>query len=114
MELREVEYHPWSGTTKKWYFDDGNIVCVSSVDLDPLVEQCKAEANEVKGFTSKRKYHKVASLPPLIQHEILKKYHLDCFSSDPVDQKRLERIIEIDYPYLKTNQSKLWRPSGSK
>ena len=116
MQLRETEYDPWSGETKKWYFDnDGNVVCERSADLTALINNCKAEANYNVGFKSKQKFHKVASLHPLIQHELLTKHNLDCFSDDPSEKKRLEQIIERDYPYLKTNSAKLWRPtSGTK
>lgn len=110
MQLRETEYDAFTGETKKWYFDENNdIVCTRSVDLTALIDNCKEGANAVRGFAGKAKFHKVFSLPPLIQHKLLKEYNLDCFSDDPSEKKRLERIIEKDFPVLKTNSAKLWR-----
>ena len=115
MELRETEYDPWSGETKKWYLqDNGDITCERSIDLTSMIDNCKEQANSTKGFSSKVKFHKVASLPPLIQHEILKNHHLDCFSSNPADQRKLEKIIELEYPVLKTNSSRLWGANGTR
>ncbi len=109
MELRETEYDPWTGETKRWYFEEnGDITCVRSIDLTAMIDNCKDQALETKGFNSKARFHKVASLPPLVQHEILKNHHLDCFSNNPADQKKLEKIIELEYPLLKTNSSRLW------
>jgi len=110
-ELRETEYDPWTGETRRWYFEDnGDITCERSVDLTSLIENCKAETLEIKGFNAKHRFHRVASLPPIIIAEILKDHHLYVFSSDPADKKRLEKIIEQEYPAFKTNDSKLWRP----
>jgi len=110
MELRETEYDAFTGETKKWYFDDNNnIVCERSADLSALISHCKSQANMTNGFNMKEKYHKVASIPPLIQHRILKEHNLDVFSSDKADQKRLEKILELEYPVLKTNSAKLYR-----
>lgn len=116
MQLRETEYDSWTGETKKWYFDDdNNIVCERSVDLSSLINNCKAEANEMQGFRAKTAFHKVASIPPIIQVKIMKEHNLDVFTDDPNERKRVERIIEQEYPVLKTNSAKLWRPtSGTK
>lgn len=112
MQLREMEYDAWSGETKKWYFDDdNNIVCERSADLSALIDNCKNQSNAASGFAAKTKFHQVFSLPPLVQHKLLKEYNLDCFSDDPSEKKRLEQIIERDFPVLKTNSAKLWRPT---
>ena len=110
MDFIEKEYDAWTGETKSWYFDGNDIVCERTADPSKLIDACKNEANVTGGFSGKQKFHKVASIPPIVQHEIMKRYHLDVFSTDPNDIKRLEKIIEIDYPVLKTNSSKLWRP----
>ena len=111
-ELREVEYNPFTGETKKWYFDDqNNIVCKKSVDLTKLIDHCKEQEAVVKGFSeSKTKFHHVASLPPIVIEKIMKEHNLDVFSDNPADQTKLMKIIETEYPVLKTNSSKLWRP----
>lgn len=112
MLLRETEYDAWTGETRKWYFDeDNNIVCHRSANLSALINNCKNGANATKGFSGKTKFHKVFSIPPIIQHKLLKEYNLDCFSDDPTEKKRLEQIIEKDFPVLKTNSAKLWRPT---
>ena len=113
-ELRETEYDSFTGETKKWYIEDnGDVTLVRSVDLTALIDNCKEQAQSIKGFSSKHRFHKVASLPPIVIANILKDHHLDVFSSDPADKLRLEKVIEQEYPDLKTNDSKLWRPSGS-
>jgi len=115
MELRETEYDSFTGETKKWYIEDnGDVTCIRSADLTALIDNCKDQAMEVKGFSSKSRFHKVASLPPIIIAKILKDHNLDVFSSDPTDKRKLEKIIELEYPVLKTNSAKLWRPSGTK
>ena len=112
MLLRETEYDPWTGETKKWYFDENNnIVCHRSANLNALISNCKKGANATKGFSRKTKFHKVFSIPPIIQHKLLKEYNLDCFSNDPTEKKRLEKIIEQDIHVLKTNSYKLCRPT---
>lgn len=111
MRLREVEYDPWTKETRKWYIDDnGDVICERDVDLTTLISYCKDIANQTKGFDSKVKFHHVAIIPPIIQMEILQKHHLDIFSDNPSDMKKVEKIIELEYPALKLTQSKLWRP----
>lgn len=111
--LRETEYCPITGETKKWFFeDDGSITCERSIDLTKMIDACKAEANITRGFARDKKFHKVASIPPIVQHEILKEYNLDILgTSDPAELQKIERIIELEYPAFKTNDSKLWRPT---
>jgi hypothetical protein len=109
--LREVEYDPFTKETKKWYFDGDKIVHERSADLSTMISACKETANITSGFSSRYVYHKVASIPPIVQHKILKEHNLDVFTDDPVERKKVERIIELEYPVLKTNSSKLWRPT---
>ena len=71
-ELREVEYNPFTGETKKWYFDDeNNIVCKKSVDLSKLIDHCKEQEAVVKGFSEKlTKFHHVFHLPHIVIEKI--------------------------------------------
>lgn len=110
--LREVEYDPFTGETKRWFLeDDGSVSLERSVDLKGLIDACKEQTRDNKGFSNKKvKFHKVASIPPIVAHMILKDHNLDVFSNDPSDMKRLAKIIELEYPVLKTNDAKLWRP----
>lgn len=111
--LRETEYDTFTGETKEWYLnDDGSITCKRSVDLAKMIDNCKLESSLNKGFSSGTKFHKVASIPPIVQHEILKNHGIDVLgATEPAEIKKLERIIELEYPVLKTNNSKLWRPT---
>ena len=112
MSLRETTYDPFTGTTSEWHFDGTSIVQKKSVDLSALVANCQEQQMVQSGFSDREtKFHKVASLPPIVVEKIMKEHRLDVFSSEPADQKKLERIIEQEYPFLKTNSSKLWRPT---
>lgn len=110
--LREKEYNPFTGETVEWHFGDNNqIIRKKSVDLTALIDSCKREANAFSSFNDSRtKFHKVASIPPLIIEKIRKEHHLDVFSKEPADKKKVEKIIELEYPFLKTHSAKLWRP----
>lgn len=113
--LRETEYDPFSGETKQWYInDDGSVTLERKADLRRMIDHCKQEANLFTGFSNKLKFHKVASIPPIMIHKLMQDHNLDFFSEDPAEKKRLERIIETEYPFLKTHGSKLWRPVKSK
>lgn len=111
-QLRETEYDPFTGETKQWYLEDnGDVTCVRSVDLSGLIDACAEQAMERTDFNNKKtRFHKVASIPPIVAHEILKNHHVDVFSEDPSDKKKVEYIIETEYPVLKTHSAKLWRP----
>ena len=111
--LRETEYDPFTGEISEWWFDGDKIIHKKTVDLTALVDQCKREANAFTDFRAKTKFHKVASLPPIVIEKIMKEHHLDVFSSDVSDKKKVEKIIELEYPFLKTHGSKLWRPTGA-
>ena len=111
MSLREVDYDPFTGTKTEWHFEDDVIVQKKSVDLSALIQNCQEQASVQSGFSNREtKFHKVASLPPIVIEKIKRDHCLDVFSSDPNEQRRLEKVIEQEYPVLKTNSSKLWRP----
>lgn len=112
MDFIEEEYNHFTGETKKWYWDDDNgLVCHKTGNFQALLDFCKAERATTSGFSSRTKFHKVAMLPPIAIEQIMQNHHLDVFTSDPVERKKIEQIIESEYPDFKTNDAKLWRPT---
>ena len=111
--LRETEYDPFTGETSRWYFDGDKIIHHKTVDLSPLLEQCKREAAAFDSFNSNSKMHKMASIPPIVIDKILKDHDIDVFSDNPADIVKVARIIETEYPALKTHSKKIWRPHGA-
>ena len=111
--LRDVEYDAFTGETREWYIEEnGDITCVRKVDLRGLMDACLEQSMERTDFNNRKtRFHKVASIPPIVAHEILKTHHVDVFSEDPSDKKKVEKIIELEYPMLKTHSAKLWRPT---
>jgi len=116
--LRDIEYDAFTGITKRWYLDQDKIVCHKTWDERPLVQAAKRIANSTidQGFiNSKKTMHHMASLPPLVIEELLKKHNLNVLGDlTPAEQKKLNRLIETEYPWCKTHTKKLWRPHGVK
>lgn len=117
--LREVEYDPFTGITKKWYFtDDGKIVCHKTYEEGGFVEAARIRRHETAGrsfVNDSHAMHHMASLPPLVIEKILKDHGLNVMGDlSPSEQKKLHRIIETEYPYCKTHEKKLWRPTSHK
>lgn len=109
--LRECSYDPMTGETRRWYFDGKNIVRTKTVDLKPVVDQCKIESDSQPSFDPHRVFHKVATIPPIFIEKLMTDHHVDVFADDPREVVRLERVIETHYPLLKTHQKKIWRPT---
>jgi hypothetical protein len=110
-ELRDTEVDPLTGETRKWWFDGDKLVRTREIDLAPDVSVLKNEAKMNPGFRMDKPMQKVASIPMIIVEKLMKDHDLDVFSENPSEIRRLEQLIEINYPFLKTTEKKLWRPS---
>lgn len=112
QHLMDVEYSTWDGIKREWYFDDDTdeLICHKTSDVTRMLDYNKSLAAEQTDFSSKTKFHKMASIPPIVEMELLKK-GIDLKDSDPAMRKRLYQEIEQNYPHLKTHSKKLWRPT---
>lgn len=112
--LRETEYDPETGITKKWYIDGDQIVCHKEFDESPFLQQTQiARANTAgESFIGSRKaMHHMASIPPLVIEKIYKDHGINMMAElTPSEKIKLYRIIETEYPWCKTHEKKLWRP----
>jgi len=116
--LREVEYDDFTGITKRWYFDGDDIVCHKTWDEKPFLDITKALSNETLNesfINNPNRFHKMASLPPIVIESIMKKHNLNVMGDLSVaEENKLSRIIESEYPWCKTHAKKLWRPYGTR
>ena len=113
-QLRERSYDAKHGETVEWWFDEDKLVQKRIADLAPLVDSLKDEAKYFTNF-NKGLMHKQYSIPPILIAKLLTEHNLDVFSSDPNELKKIDRRIQIDYPYLIAHSKKIWRPtSGTK
>lgn len=115
MDLRETEYDPFTGITKRWYFDGDKIICHKSYEEGDHLDMVAIERSMTAGSSfigDSRCMHKMASLPPIVIEKILKEHNLDIMGDmSPADTKKLYKIIELEYPWCKTHEKKLWRPA---
>ena len=109
-QLRESIVDPLTGETRKWWFDGDKLVRTREIDLKPTVSTLKEQAKATPGFRKGKPLHKVASIPAIVIEKLMKDHNLDVFNADDNEMKRLERIIEQEYPYLKTIEKRLWIP----
>jgi hypothetical protein len=84
--------------------DDGTIVVESIQDVEPILKNNKAlRDNEDEHLRKKSDWVKYASVPMVIVEDLMKK-GINLF--DENDIKRAIKVIERDYPYLKTTNLK--------
>lgn len=110
---REIfEHDANTGMTHYWDEDPttGDVQFTSEEDVEPLVERNKLWANE--GATDqgiKNGLFHYADIPMSLVHE-LKKKGIDLMHPSPADWQAFFKIVETDYPMLKTTHKKMWRP----
>lgn len=118
MQLRDTEYDSFTGVTHKWYLDGDKIIHHKVYDEDPFVDLVAEKRHSTAGQTfinSRKSMHHMASLPPIVIEKIMKDHHLNVMGDlSPAEQKKLYRIIETEYPWCKTHEKKLWRPTKVK
>jgi len=105
METLSQEYNPNSFKVKE---------NESDFRLEQNVEAYKAYAEHSRKvdetLPTQRQYRSFAILPDIVCIDILTKYGLDVHSQDfmnhPANLRKLKRIIETEYPMLKTSNVK--------
>lgn len=115
MKLHGTEHDEFTGITKRWYSSGDKIICHKTWDEQPFLEQLaqqRAETTGVSFINNPRRMHKMASLPPIVVEKILKDHGINVMGDlTPSERKKLYRIIETEYPSLKTHEKRLWRPT---
>lgn len=85
--------------------DKGNVVVKSSEYLDGLLKRNKEMRDNETAADRRSEFKHYASIPLVIVEELMKK-GLNIFNQD--DLPRIKKLIETDYPYLKTTNMNGW------
>ena len=106
MAREFLSYDPITKVTTYTDYDEasGRMFVHSEQDVGPLLDVCKALANEGIHSPKEELWH-FAKLPNVVITD-LKRKGLDLFSADPSVFKRIVREINTTYPYLKTSHYK--------
>jgi hypothetical protein len=113
MRMPELyDYNPFTGVTK--FFDEdsfGDVHIRSEMDVEPALNRAKQIRNE-RSVDHQIKADDymclVAMIPPIVEMQLLKK---GLRLSRTADLPKIEREIELNYPYCKVSDKKLWRPT---
>jgi predicted nucleic acid-binding protein len=108
--LRERSYDAKHGETVEWWFDEDKLVQKRIADLRPMVAALKEESKSFTSFT-KGLMHKQYSIPNILVAKLAKEHNLDVFTDDANELKRMDRIIQQEYPHLIAHSKKVWRPT---
>lgn len=102
--LRWSEYDPYTGVTEiNDAYDDDDFVHVRYVqDVQPLLDST-AETRNTKSADGKRELSKYASVPVVVQYELLKK-GINIFNPDHMP--RVLEEINANYPNLRYTEKK--------
>ena len=98
--LRWKEYDPYTGVTEinDAYDDDDFVHVTYQQDVQPLLDSTAETRNTKSADDPKRELRKYASIPVLVQHELMNK-GINVFNPDHMP-KVLEEI-NANYPHLK-------------
>jgi hypothetical protein len=112
MSYAQFSYDPLTGVRTLMDFDESTSTAhfLRQEDVEPLIERAAANraARGDDAMMKKSEYFCLyASVPPTIEHELLKK-GLNLSRTD--DMPKIIKEIEANYPYLKHTERKLWRP----
>ena len=113
MELYKTEWNPHKDAMERWYWDEQKeqFIIKNSFDVSDVLKVTKElQTRNIDGRYGKQMMHEVAIIPMVFISKLLTDHNLDVFTQDPNEKKRLRRIIETEYPDLKTTTKKLWRP----
>jgi hypothetical protein len=113
MELYKTEWNPYKEAVERWYWDDTTemFTIKNTFDVtDVLKANQRQQCLSIDGRFGKERMHEVAQIPMVFISKLMTDHNLDVFSTDPNEQKRLRKLLETEYPALKTTVSKLWRP----
>lgn len=83
----------------------------SQQDCQAVIDHCavqRAEGTRDKGIMGHMK--KYCDLPLGVMLEMKTKYGINMFRPDETDWKKFVRVIETEYPMLKTTEMKAWKP----
>ena len=102
------DFDPVRGIVRYVEDDGRDLIMHSRQDCTAVIERAKKMANDGKrdGGIKKSWWH-VADVPDMVWLEIREKYNCDIFSPDENEFDRFLRIIETDYPWLKTTHKKI-------
>jgi hypothetical protein len=103
MEYKSQDYNPNSFMVKD---QDDSFQLEQNVEAYKNYAKLSRDKDELVGSTG-RQYRSFAILPDIVCIDILTKYGLDIHAQDfmnhPANLRRLKRIIDSDYPLLKTS-----------
>lgn len=108
MAKEFFDFNPITGIVHYIEEDGEAIVVRTEQDVEPVVESAKRLANAgARDSGIKANWWHVADIPPAIWLEIKQKYHCDIFTGDDNEFDRFLKIVERDYPYLKTTHKRI-------
>jgi hypothetical protein len=98
--LRWTEYDPYTGVTEinDAYDDDDYVHVRYAQDVQPLLDSTAETRNTRSADDPKKDLHKYASVPVVVQHELLLK-GINIFNPDHMP--RVLEEINLHYPHLK-------------
>lgn len=109
------DYDPINGVTEYFDYDpmNGNIHITYEQDVSDLLDSLGKMRNDPEAWKKgvKESWAHYAKIPVLVEIE-LKKKGIDVY--DKTQTKRIIQEIEMNFPYLKSTDAKLWRPKKSK
>lgn len=108
------DFDPVRGITETWDYDEmtGTAVIHQSQDVEAVLKvaaEGRARALADKAW-KKSDVTLYASIPPVVEYELMKR-GIDIYKlNDPEMDRRFTRVIETEYPFLKGSDKKAWRP----
>ena len=101
-----MKFTEFDGMRRDYTIDDkGTIVVKSSEYLDGHLRACKNMRDNETEQDKRSEFKHYASIP-LVIVETLMKQGLDIFNQN--DLPRIQKVIERDYPHLKTTNLQGW------
>lgn len=100
-----LSFDPTTGVRKLFDYEDGKSIIRTEQDVQPLLERNLQARNENIYDSPKATFRFYCSIPAVVQME-LKKMGIDIYSKEPSMIKRMFRVINTQYPYLKVTDKK--------
>lgn len=113
MAFEKFSYDPLTGVTTYFDYDDdtGTAIFRREMDVQPLLDHlANVRAAAPKSYinTPDEQWQLQAQIDPMTMVELMKKGY---DFNNPDHATPIAREIELNYPYLKATDKKIWRPT---
>lgn len=113
MAFEKFSYDPLTGVTTLFDYDDDTDTTIfrREMDVQPLLDHlAKVRSVAPKSYlgTSDEQWQLQAQIDPITMVELMKKGY---DFNNPDHYTSIAKEVELNYPYLKATDKKIWRPT---